>query len=341
MLAWGRRHGFLITLAILFAIGFFAAERLRPVAEMTWLRNAIVFAVMWASGVTLPLQSVQQSIRRPASISVAIGLNVVAVPLAAWWIAGWMAPDWRAAFYVASLVPCTLASAMVWTRRAGGDESIPMVTTVVTNLACVAVIPIGWWMVSQSETVAVLSQAAESVVASAPANGAPSIVDQVIKLVGIVVVPLSVAQWMRKRGWAEWADRSKRRLSTAAQGGILVMVMFGAVTSADRLSEITRDGGVAVFVQLIATASVIHLVVLAGAIAVIRWCLQRPRETQIAVGFSASQKTLAIGLQASIDFGVSVLPMIVYHIAQLVWDTVIADAWSKSVDPVSPDETVE
>ena len=45
--------------------------------------------------------------------------------------------------FVAAVVPCTLASASVWTRKAGGDDSISMMTTVVTNLACLLVVPIG------------------------------------------------------------------------------------------------------------------------------------------------------------------------------------------------------
>ena len=105
------------------------------------------------------------------------------------------------------------------------------------------------------------------------------------------------------------------------------MVVFGAVTTADKLVAITQEGGAAVFAQLIAAASAMHLVCLVVGIFFTRWILRRGPETQIAVGFSASQKTLAIGLQTSMDLGVSVLPMIVYHITQLVWDTVVADSW--------------
>ncbi|KLU07892.1 transport facilitation [Rhodopirellula islandica] len=330
--AWGRRHGFLLTLAVLFAIGFTAADVLRPVAEQEWLRGAVVFAVMWASGMTLPLRSVTDAVRRPMAVLAAVSLNTLAVPVAAWWIAGWMAPEWRLSFYVASLVPCTLASAMVWTRRAGGDDSIPMLTTVVTNLACVGVIPLGWWWVSETEAVVELTRglqavAGSAVTAEAAGAGGQTLGEQAIKLGLVVVAPLTLAQCMRLGGWAEWADRTKPRLSWAAQGGILTMVVFGAVTTADKLASITEEGGMAVFAQLIATASVIHLLCLLAGILLTRWVLGRGPETQIAVGFSASQKTLAIGLQTSMDLGVSVLPMIIYHVIQLVWDTVVADAW--------------
>lgn len=331
LFAWGRRHGFLLTLAILFAIGFTAADYLQPVAEQDWLRSAVVFAVMWASGMTLPLRSVTDAVRRPTAVLAAVSLNTVAVPLAAWWIAGWIAPEWKLSFYVASLVPCTLASAMVWTRRAGGDDSIPMLTTVVTNLACVGVIPLGWWLVSDTEAVAELTRGLQEIGAAVGSGGSgtggQTLASQAIKLGLVVVAPLTLAQCMRHWGWAEWADRAKPTLSWAAQGGILIMVVFGAVTTADKLVAITQEGGAAVFAQLIAAASAMHLVCLVIGILFTRWILRRGPETQIAVGFSASQKTLAIGLQTSMDLGVSVLPMIIYHITQLVWDTVVADAW--------------
>lgn len=331
LFVWGRRHGFLLTLAILFAIGFTAADYLRPVAEQDWLRSAVVFAVMWASGLTLPLRSVTDAVRRPTAVLAAVSLNTVAVPLAAWWIAGWIAPEWKLSFYVASLVPCTLASAMVWTRRAGGDDSIPMLTTVVTNLACVGVIPLGWWLVSDTEAVAELTRGLQEIGAAVGSGGSgtggQTLASQAIKLGLVVVAPLTLAQCMRHWGWAEWADRAKPTLSWAAQGGILIMVVFGAVTTADKLVAITQEGGAAVFAQLIAAASAMHLVCLVVGIFFTRWILRRGPETQIAVGFSASQKTLAIGLQTSMDLGVSVLPMIIYHITQLIWDTVVADAW--------------
>jgi sodium/bile acid cotransporter 7 len=41
-----------------------------------------------------------------------------------------------------------------------------------------------------------------------------------------------------------------------------------------------------------------------------------------------------IGLQIAIECGVSVLPMIVYHVGQLLIDTVVADRWKqKHSDP--------
>ena len=45
----------------------------------------------------------------------------------------------------------------------------------------------------------------------------------------------------------------------------------------------------------------------------------------IAVGISGSQKTLMVGLQVCLDLGITILPMVAFHVAQLLVDTLIAD----------------
>ena len=49
------------------------------------------------------------------------------------------------------------------------------------------------------------------------------------------------------------------------------------------------------------------------------------RADQISVGFAGSQKTLMVGLQVAIDLGINVIPMVAYHISQLLIDTLVAD----------------
>ena len=49
------------------------------------------------------------------------------------------------------------------------------------------------------------------------------------------------------------------------------------------------------------------------------------REDSVAVGFAGSQKTLTVGLQVGLELQISILPMVAYHVVQLVVDTVIAD----------------
>jgi sodium/bile acid cotransporter 7 len=320
---WARlaKHWFLLSLAVCFSLGFYFAHPLRPLLDLAWLRNSIVFVVMWAMGVTLHAEAVRQSLVKPRPSLLAIAINVLFIPLLAlpW---RWVLPaDLFGGLFVTSIVPCTLASASVWTRKAGGDDSISMMTTIVTNLACVIVVPLGIFLV--------LAQQAEI-----------DAVAQVKKLTLLVVLPLMLAQIMRRLGADAWADRNRFRLASAAQFGILSMVVFGSIASATMATDQAGDSGVrwVAGAGVLLAAVMVHCAALYFGIVVAR-ALSLGPESQIAVGISGSQKTLMIGLQIAIDCGVSVVPMIVYHLSQLVIDTVVADRWKRAregADRVGP-----
>ena len=46
----------------------------------------------------------------------------------------------------------------------------------------------------------------------------------------------------------------------------------------------------------------------------------------VAVGFAGSQKTLMVGLTIALQFGgLTILPMLAYHVLQLLIDTLLAN----------------
>lgn len=306
------KHWFLTALAVCFLIGYTAAGTLRPTLEWTTFRSGLVFAVMWAMGVTLRADTIRNSLARPGGALLAIGINVLVVPilcLPAWWL---LPETYFGGLIVTAIVPCTLASASVWTRKAGGDDSIAMMTTVVTNLACIVVVPLGIWMA--------LEQQAELGAAQ-----------QVKKLALVVVFPLLLAQSMRRFGLANWADRWKPRLSIFGQFGILVMVIFGAIASGVAVDQAggqsgNHHQGWLALAILVMSAAAVHFVALCIGIGSAR-VFKMDRPSQIAVGIAGSQKTLMVGLQIALDCGVSVIPMLAFHLCQLVIDTIVAERW--------------
>ncbi len=320
MLANLTKNWFLTALAVCFTVGYTGADYLQPLLDLPLLRDGIVFAVMWAMGVTLHADTVRRSFTRPLPALLAIGINIVAVPVLCLPTI-WLLPDKLfGGLFIASIVPCTLASASVWTRKAGGDDSVAMMTTVVTNLACVVVVPIGIFLMLSQETQIDVPQ-------------------QVKKLSLVVVLPLLIAQLMRWLGASVWADQNKLRLSIFGQIGILAMVVFGAIASARMIGEVgTPQPGAAalgsIAILIIAAASIHTLALLIG-VTVAKACgIDRGR--QIAIGIAGSQKTLMVGLQIAIDCGVSVIPMLVYHLSQLIIDTLIAERWRGTVKSDQP-----
>ena len=311
MTRWLKSNWFLLALAFAFLAGYFATGRLESLAKQSWIRSTIVMLVMWAMGITLRADAIRRSIKRPTASLLAIGINVLLVPLLCFAVMTWLDVEMGGGLFVAGLVPCTLASASVWVRKAGGDDSIAIITTTVTNLATIAVVPVGIQLVLSTES-------------------GVSAIAQMQKLALFVVAPLVVAQVMRRFGFADWADRNKRRLSFAAQCGILVMVAFGAVVSRSYGGGGELSSSVVLLAIVGGLALAIHVVALMTGIGASR-ALGLSPESQIAVGISGSQKTLMVGLQIAIDCGVSVLPMMIYHASQLVFDTVFVQRWAKSV----------
>jgi sodium/bile acid cotransporter 7 len=146
----------------------------------------------------------------------------------------------------------------------------------------------------------------------------------------LVLVPIAIGQTLRlSKQFAVAVNRRKVLLSTLCQVGILSMVMLGAVQMGNRLAStsaaVTSLASILLVVALTLFAHVTTLV-LAWYLAEVTG-VQRPQ--RIAVALSGSQKTLMIGLKLAMDCGVSILPMVIYHVGQLIVDAFIADWWKR------------
>ncbi len=207
-------------------------------------------------------------------------------------------------------VPVTLASATVWTRRAGGDDSIAMLITIITNAACFLLTPLWMYWISSLQIEREL------------------LYGTIIRLLLFVVLPMAAAQAVRglSKPVGRWSIRRKPLLSALAQAGVLMMVLIGAIKTGLQFSE----GKVAIsFTDVLITigiCAIVHLAAMAVAILISRAC-RLPPEQQIAVGISGSQKTLMVGLSAATSPGVTIIPLVVYQVFQLTVDTMIADWW--------------
>ena len=78
------------------------------------------------------------------------------------------------------------------------------------------------------------------------------------------------------------------------------------------------------------------------ALLVIGFALSRTfgfmRPDAIAVGFSGSQKTLMVGAYLALAIGpLAILPMVAYHAAQLIVDTLVADWLRNKTDRAAGD----
>lgn len=306
MIAKLGRQWFLLALAAVLAAGALGHAELRPLTERL-SPNALVAAVLFLMSAPLDLRRSLAGASAIRATAVAVLVNAaLAGPLAA--AVGPLLTDPLAeGLIIAALAPCTMASAAVWTRRGGGNEAVALTVTVVTSLLSFLVLP-AWGSV-------LLNQSA--------GFDAWSLGRQLLL---IVVLPIAAAQALRRLSrFRAWGDAHRGRLNLAAQLGLLLLVLIGAVRSGRMLDDPTTRIGAADWAMLAAAAAGVHVALFFIAWAGARSVGSEPADA-LAAGVSGSQKTLSVGLSVAMSFGLlAIIPMIVYHALQLLIDAVLVD----------------
>jgi len=308
MLSFLRQRWFLFALLTMLAAGMLWPGPLGPWVDQI-PRSALVAAVMFLMALPLETASMWQAVRRPGPAWLAATLNAgLAPPLG--WLAGLVLPEELAiGMVVTATVPCTLVAATVWTRRAGGNDAVAILVTMITNLACFLVVP-AWLKVLVGAEVSV------------------DYASLVWKLMLLVVAPIAAGQLVRQwRPLGDWALQKKTWLSDLAQFGILAIVLDGAVGCGEQIHGATNGAALTVgpVTLMIVGVVAVHLVLLFTGLNVAR-LLGMEHADRAAVAIAGSQKTLMVGIYVALEFGpLAILPMIAYHASQLLVDTLIAD----------------
>ena len=190
-------------------------------------------------------------------------------------------------------------------------DSVAILVTIVTNLTCFVISPC-WLLVTTGQAVSV---------------GTAS--DMIAKLGLLVVVPIIAAQLLRLVSpFAAWATERKTTLGVFAQLGVLTMVVLGSAKAGRELSALGPDSDLSPvdFLAMFLAVALTHSTMLWIGHQLGR-LLRMERADRIAVGFAGSQKTLVVGLHLAVTYygGLAILPMVTYHVFQLLFDTIIAD----------------
>jgi sodium/bile acid cotransporter 7 len=321
-----HQNWFILALIGAVSLGLVANQSLAALAASASLRRTIVAGVLFAMALPVRLEELSQAIRQPSALVAAWIVNMLALPLLAAGLAWTLPADLGAGLIVAACVPGTIASAAVLARRAGGDELIPLLLMLITNLTCFLTAPLWlrWLLAAQVNIQAIEMGVDLSLTVLTPMLGA-----QVLRRVPVV-----------RHG----AMRYRTALAVGCQIGLLGMVLIGAIQMGQRLQLSPAESGSPKLplLRLTIVTSVLHLagIVLAWQLAA---SLRASRPQRIGAALGGSQKTLMIGLKLAIDCGVSILPMVIYHIGQLIIDSLLVDWWrrhrpAQSREPSGPED---
>jgi sodium/bile acid cotransporter 7 len=308
MLSFLRQRWFLIALISVLVAGIGRPLTMRPFSDHL-SSDAILAAVTFMMALPLETSVLWRAVRQPGPAWLGTLVNSGLAPPLGWLTSRMLPAELAAGVILATTVPSTLASAAVLTRRAGGNDAVCFLVTMITNLTCFVVVPA--WLVLLIGVRAEVNFGAI-----------------VLKLFLWVVIPITAAQILRQ--WppiGSSATRHKILLGGMAQVGILLMVLIGAVDCGERLAALESDSIVTpgTLALMIVAVTAVHMMLVIAGFALSR-AISIGRDDAIAVAFSGSQKTLMVGaFLATAVAPLAILPMVAYHAAQLVIDTLIAD----------------
>ena len=335
---------FLISLTGLIAFGLVLGLNVPHVKQVTDRINPLLTTatILFLMSFSLETRQLQAALRTPLPVALGAVLNIGMAPLIDIGLMPLQQPlDFRYGLLIASIVPCTMAAASVWTRKAHGNDAISLLVTLVTNTLSIATIPV-WLML------ATYWFPLSSIQSATPAFGTGPILDlhdTVVELLAGVLIPILAGQILRQpAAISDWVTRHRIAISAIAQVLILVMVWAAAVKGGYRLARSQLNIGLTQVAVVWGSVIVVHLATLYAGLILSR-SLHVSRGDQIAVAFAGSQKTLPVGLllsdtlsrQAGLSF--AVFPMLMYHASQLFIDTVIAERFAvqePSPQPLAP-----
>lgn len=328
------RHWFLAGLALVIGGGLFLGAPLAESFQTPETRQITESAARWLTAVilfltaiTLPGNRLAAAAQAPRSVLWATLVNFVVLPLLAWPLSQCQAhADYRLGIVITASVPSTMASAAVWTRRAGGNDAIALLVTILTNGLCFLITPL-WLSFLVGSTVGLDTRRL------------------ILDLVICALLPIALGQGLRRLpGPGAFADRHQLRISFCAQICILGVVFGSALRAGPQFATSWQSQGISTLIGLVLSMSGLHL----AALALAWWggkSVGLSQEDRLAAAFSGSQKTLPIGvylasrMAAQGASGLVIFPVLIYHVAQLFIDSLATEFFRNRTVPESNRES--
>jgi sodium/bile acid cotransporter 7 len=340
MIEFFKKRWFLISLLTLIVSGItlgyvVEAAKIEAIRERVPARWVTAFVLLLMS-FSLDSRQLKAAFKSPAPVMWACSTNYLLIPLLGWAAMSLQqTPDFTIGLMIACSTPCTLAACSVWTRKAGGNDAVSLLTTLTTNTACFIIAPF-WLTIAAGKAVEL------------------DVYDLAGKLVFVVLIPTLAGQLIRQPARCEeFAKKNKTAIGVVAQSSILFLVFLSACAGGVKLQG---QGDISTQVLGIAivwlTCVAIHLTALAVA-----WygggAFGFDRKDRIGATFAGSQKTLPIGVYLATDaatFGgaeaflgqavpFAVFPMLMFHASQLFLDTIIADRMKQPEQEIESEAT--
>ena len=293
----------LLALAIGLALVLPVHGAARELAQ--FVANAAVFLLFFLNGLRLPRQEVRTGIGNHRLLWPLVGWVFGGMALAGWLLwqggQGWMPPLLALGFLYLGCLPSTVQSATAYSSLAGGNVASSVVAAALLNILGVFI------------TAPLFSLLAGGGAAAFHAEG-------LLKVVTILLIPFLLGQAMQGRlgGWVAGHRQLVTRMDRTSIAIAVYVAFSGAVEQRfweriDLSGWFWLAGGTAVFLLF----GHLGAWLLGGAV-------RLDRANRISFLFAGAQKSVAMGAPlATVLFppaaaGIVLLPILLYHLVQLV-----------------------
>ena len=289
----------------------------RWVDIVEWATNAAIALLFFLYGARLsPAETLAGLTHWRLHLTI-LGFTYLLFPLiglAAVALTGWaMDPGLQAGLLYLTLVPSTVQSSIAFTSIAKGNVAGAVVSASASNILGVFLTPaLVWLLMSGTGKVAFTAGTA-------------------VEIVLQIFLPFVLGQLSRR--WTAGYVKAHPELKLVDRGSI-VLVVYAAFSAGMREQMWSQTTWTA-----IATLLVISLVILALMLGLTWWVARRlgfSREDAIAIQFCGTKKSLASGLPmagvlfAGAPIGLLMLPLMLFHQAQLMACSALAGRYARS-----------
>ena len=321
--AIAKGNWFLIGMAVACAAGF-VWPQLSQAYKQSLLVDASIVLVMFCGGITMRTTDLWRQVRAWRSVGLSIVLVYGLVP-AIFVLAAWPLRQMRfegsdqlfEGFMILAAQSGTLASAIVITTKARANVALAVVVTVVNALLAAVATPL----------ILAVTLAADQV--------RIDVGEMIARLAALVLVPVLVGQGVRPlvRSALERVGWLPGLLSQCVILSFMWIAIGNASTSIKASPFMTLG--------LILALLLLHVLILGVNHVVSRLATADPASRRALV-ICSSQKTIATGAYVWARYFPSnplgCMPLLIYHVLQLIVDAALAQRWSRKEGKIDSDE---
>ncbi|MFH1743842.1 MAG: bile acid:sodium symporter [bacterium] len=303
MLFFLKRYWFLLCLAVVVFFGFTCPGPGLAYRDLGAVPLSVAF-LMFLSGLLLDTSSLVREITNFRLLGAVFACVFAAFPLLACATARVFFPgeeDVLIALVILAAQPSTLASAIVMTRIAEGNEALAVVAAVTTNLSSVLLTPLIFFLVL-----------------GAGGQVEISTKDMIWRLLRIVLLPVAIGQAFRPLVSKKHLEFLRKPSGVISQLVILGMILTGVSGASGHLTGA---------LQLVVVSFCLHIAMLAVTSLSGR-ILGASRGERVALTLCGSQKTLPAGIYIWSTYfhyiPIGSVPLVAYHVVQMIVDSILA-----------------